>query len=147
MRKIVLGISALGVAMFVLILVQIGSVLFASAVADSDLNTSTLSYAESRSTQPFLLRYMRTGGLEPAEVFALAPGTEGGTLARIGGPGWSGTLEVLRPDCSVVGSLPIPENSNTYVAVWEDGRPERVMAFDVIDGETDAALPATGRCR
>ena len=104
----------------------------------------TSSFVQSRSSQPFLVRYVPSSAASATSVFDLQPGQAGGGLASR--DSWAGRLEVLRDDCSVVGTIDLEPSAHSFVVVKEDGMPERVSSAEVLDGPTDAALGRVRRC-
>ncbi len=147
MSKSVVAIVLVGLAVFVLVIAQVGAALLAGAGDSAGPGMSaTSSFVQSRSSQPYLLRYVSVDPGEATEVFALEPGRRGGALGHLGV--WAGTLEVLRSDCSVAGSIALEASAHSFVVVREDGRPERVPSTDVLDGPSGESVPAAaGRCQ
>jgi hypothetical protein len=101
------------------------------------------SIVTSTASETFLLRYVPAPGLYddagPQYVFEIPAGARGVGLSY---GGWHGTLEVLRPDCSVVGSMDLG-GSHAETFVEEGGRPRAATGADDLPS-TEAHLRPVG---
>jgi hypothetical protein len=101
----------------------------------------------NEADEPFFVRYVPDEG-GPTFVYVVPAGAFAKGLTE---SGWSGTVEVLNPDCAVVGSMPVHllmGSMSNETIIGSDGKPRQSDVHpDYRRAPDDELEPITGTCR